>query len=487
MQLNHPGLLRHQAYINGQWVDAQNGQTQEVFNPYDRSSLGTVPDMGAVETRQAIEAAQVAFLKWRAKSANGRAKILKKWYALQLQHLHDLAQILTSEQGKPVAEAIGEIKYGASFVEWFAEEARRVYGDLIPGHGRDKRVMAIKQPIGVVGAITPWNFPNAMITRKVAPALAAGCTVVIKPAEDTPFSALALAELAHQAGFPPGVFNVITTAQPASVGDELTANPKVRKLSFTGSTAVGKLLLGKCAHTVKKVSMELGGNAPFIVFDDADLEAAVEGAIASKYRNAGQTCICANRIYVQQGIYEAFTEKFREATAQQKIGSGFEEEITIGPLINSAALQKVERLVGEAKDQGAKVLTGGKKHQNGLAGYFYEPTVLTNVSPEMSIHNEEIFGPVAPVYVFETVEEVIHLANHTEYGLAAYFYGRDYARIWKVAEALDYGMIGINTGMISTVAAPFGGVKESGIGREGSKYGIEEYLEIKYLCWGGVK
>ncbi|MEM9921008.1 MAG: NAD-dependent succinate-semialdehyde dehydrogenase [Bacteroidota bacterium] len=483
--LKNPSLLRNQSYINGEWTDAANGATFEVVNPFDFSIVGSVPDMGAEETRQAIDAAHKAFEGWRSKTATKRARILKKWFELQLAHRNDLALLLTTEQGKPLAEAKGEIAYGASFVEWFAEEARRVYGDVIPGHMADKRVMAIKQPIGVVGAITPWNFPSAMITRKVAPALAAGCTVVIKPSDETPLSALALVALAEEAGFPPGVLNVVTAKDPAPVGDELTSNPLVRKLSFTGSTRVGKILLEKCAPSVKKVSLELGGNAPFIVFEDADLDEAVKGAMTSKYRNSGQTCICANRFFVHASIYDAFTEKFQEAVRRQKVGSGLESSSQVGPLINGAALSKVDRLVKEATSQGALALTGGKVIDTEV-GHFYEPTVLSKVTDRMQIFREEIFGPVAPVFSFETEEEVIRLANDTEYGLAAYFYGRDYARIWRVAEALEYGMVGINTGAISTVAAPFGGVKHSGMGREGSKYGIEEYLEIKYLCWGGV-
>ena len=473
--------MRNKAYINGQWVGANNNAVYAITNPFDQSVVGLAPDMGAGETKAAIEAAREAFNTWRAYSAEKRARILRQWYELQLDHVDDLALILTTEQGKPLAEAKGEIKYGASFVEWFAEEARRVYGDVIPAHRADKRITVIKQPIGVVAAITPWNFPNAMITRKVAPALAAGCTVVIKPAEDTPLSALALAVLAEQAGFPPGVFNIVTTKHPAEVGEEMTRNPIVRKLSFTGSTPVGKLLMRQCAGTVKKVSLELGGNAPFIVFDDADIDAAVQGAMASKYRNAGQTCVCANRLYAQSGVYEEFTQKLSEAVKQQKLGSGLEQGVTIGPLINDAAMQKAERLVSDAVAKGASVLTGGSRLEK---GNFFEPTVLTGVTGAMAISQEEIFGPIAPVYSFDTETEVVERANDTPFGLAAYFYGRDYARIWRVAEALEYGMIGINTGMISTTVAPFGGIKESGLGREGSKYGMDDFLEIKYMCWG---
>ena len=487
MNLSHPALLQNKAYINGQWSDAQNRQTYPIHNPYDGSLITHVPDMGAAETRQAIEAAAEAFKDWRSRTAGERSSILRKWYELQMANLEDLAVLLTTEQGKPLSEARGEIRYGAGFIEWFAEEAKRAYGDVIPGHAPDKRIVAIKQPIGVVAAITPWNFPNAMITRKVAPALAAGCTVVIKPAEDTPLSALALAELAEQAGFPPGVFNIITTSRPVVVGEEMTSNSQVRKLSFTGSTPVGKLLMKQCADTVKKVSLELGGNAPFIVFEDADLDAAVQGAIASKYRNAGQTCVCANRIFVQEEIYDAFALKFSKAVSQQKVGSGLDQGVSIGPLINQAALEKVQRLVADAKAKGAKIMTGGREYETNLKGHFYQPTVLSGVNANMDLSKEEIFGPVAPLFSFKTEKEVIHMANDTPFGLAAYFYGRDYARIWRVAETLEYGMVGINTGMISTPVAPFGGVKESGIGREGSKYGLEEYLEIKYLCWGGVE
>ncbi len=482
MQLNDQSLFRQQAFCNGEWIDAQSDQVFPIYNPYDQSLLAEVPDMNAQDTQVAIEAAAQALPAWRSKSAGGRAKLLKKWYQLIRKNVDDLALLLTSEQGKPLLEAKGEILYGASYVEWFAEEARRAYGDVIPGHGRSMRILTIKQPIGVVGAITPWNFPNAMITRKIAPALAAGCTVVLKPAEATPLSALALAELAQRAGFPPGVINIVTSNQAAEVGEELCRNPIVRKLSFTGSTRVGKILMRQCADTIKKLSLELGGNAPFIVFDDADLDAAVAGAIGAKYRNAGQTCICANRIYVQAGIYDDFVAAFQKAVGQLEMGNGLDEDVVIGPLINQAALDKVERLVKEALAGGAAVLTGGEA----ATGYFYPPTVLVDAKPDMAIHREEIFGPVAPVYRFQEEVEVIELANATEYGLACYFYGRDYARIWRVAEALEYGMVGINTPAISTAAAPFGGVKESGIGREGSKYGLEEFMEIKYMCFGGV-
>ena len=485
MQLKNETLFKQKAYINGDWIAAHDGSTFAVSNPFDGSHLADVPNMGGAETHHAIKAAHEAFGSWKKTTAAQRAKLLKKWYELQIANATDLATILTMEQGKPLAEAKGEILYGASFVEWFAEEARRVYGDTIPGHGADKRIVTIKQPVGVAAAITPWNFPNAMITRKVAPAIAAGCTVVIKPAEDTPLSALALAELADQAGFPPGVFNVITTKNPKSVGDELTSNPLVRKLSFTGSTPVGKHLMAQCAQTVKKLSLELGGNAPFIVFDDADLDDAVEGAIASKYRNAGQTCVCANRLYAQAGIYNAFTEKLAQRVEELKMGNGMDTGVSVGPLINQAALNKVNHLVTDATSKGAKVLTGGE--QEGSDSYFYQPTVITGVDQTMDISTEEIFGPVAPVFKFDTEEEVIDMANNTPFGLASYFYGRDYARIWRVAEALEYGMVGINTGMISTTVAPFGGIKESGFGREGSKCGMDDFLEIKYMCFGGVE
>ncbi len=486
MELQNPKLLQHNAYINGQFSNAQDLKTFPVHNPYNGDKIAEVADCGVEETRHAIEKANEAFTSWRQLTGTERGQILRRWYELQIENLDDLATILTMEQGKPLEEAKGEIRYGASFVEWFAEEARRVYGDTIPGHQRDKRIVVIKQPVGVVAAITPWNFPNAMITRKVAPALAAGCTVVIKPPQLTPLSALALAVLAEEAGFPPGVFNIITSSSAGIVGGELTANPIVRKLSFTGSTAVGKVLLKQCADTVKKLSMELGGNAPFIVFDDADVDAAVEGAIASKYRNAGQTCVCTNRIFVQDGIYDSFIKKFTEAVKSLQIGDGMKEGVTIGPLVEENAVRFVESIVSDATSKGATVLTGGKRYGIEEHTLIYEPTILTNVNPDMQVFSEEIFGPVAPVFKFQTEEEVIRLANDTPFGLASYFYGRDYARIWRVAEALEYGMVGINTGMISTTVAPFGGIKESGFGREGSKYGIDDYLETKYLCWGGI-
>ena len=486
MQLKNKNLLQTQAYIDGAFSSAASGATFPVTNPYDGSKLAEVADCGAEDTERAIQAAAKAFKVWRKFSAGKRARILKAWYLLQIENAADLAQILTLEQGKPLGEAKGEIRYGASFVEWFAEEARRIYGDVIPGHQNDKRIITIKQPVGVVAAITPWNFPSAMITRKVAPALAAGCTVVIKPSELTPLSALALAELATQAGFPPGVINIVTTNKAPEVGTAMTASPIVRKLSFTGSTMVGKLLLGQCAATVKKVSLELGGNAPFIVFDDADMDKAVAGAVAAKYRNAGQTCICANRIFVQSSVYDDFITRFTEVVKEQQLGDGMTAGTVVGPMIEEKAICSVEAIVSDAKDKGGLVLTGGQRSGSG-SSLLFEPTVVGNATRDMKVFTTEIFGPVAPVFRFETEEEVIEMANDTEYGLASYFYGRDYARIWRVAEALEYGMVGINTGMISTTVAPFGGVKHSGFGREGSKYGMDDYLEIKYLCWGGVE
>ncbi len=484
IELNNPALLKTQCYINGKWSNANDGATLDVHNPFDKKVIARVPDMQLQECQEAIDAAHDAFHIWKKYSANRRAKILKKWYALQLKNVDDLATILTLEQGKPLAEAKGEIRYGASFVEWFAEEARRIYGDVIPGHGSDKRITVIKQAVGVVGAITPWNFPSAMITRKVAPALAAGCTVVIKPSELTPLSAFALAELAEQAGFPAGVLNIITTSNASLIGQELTSNPKVKKISFTGSTEVGKILLRQSADSVKRVSLELGGNAPFIVFDDADIEAAVEGAIASKFRNAGQTCICSNRIFVQESIYDDFVSKLKESVAQLHLGNGMDKGVNVGPLIEPKALAFVEKVVEDAHSKGAKILAGGKVSESN--NLIYEPTIIIHPTTDMMVFKEEIFGPVAPVFKFKTEEEVIALANDTNYGLASYFYGRDYARIWRVAEALEYGMVGINTGMISSAVAPFGGVKESGFGREGSKYGIEDFVNIKYMCWGGI-
>jgi succinate-semialdehyde dehydrogenase/glutarate-semialdehyde dehydrogenase len=484
MKLNNQGLFQQKAYINGRFLHAKAQKTFPVFNPFNNDKIADVADCGATDTKEAIDNANEAFKSWRQLTGTERSKILRRWFDLQIEHLDDLAKILTLEQGKPINEARGEIRYGASFVEWFAEEAKRVYGDTIPGHQRDKRIMVIKQPVGVVAAITPWNFPNAMITRKVAPALAAGCTVVIKPPKLTPLSSLALAVLAEEAGFPPGVLNIITSSNARAIGGELTGNPVVRKLSFTGSTPVGKNILKQCADTVKKVSMELGGNAPFIVFDDADIDAAVEGAIVSKYRNAGQTCVCTNRIFAQEKVYEEFTQKFTKAVKAQKIGNGLQEDVSIGPLVEESAIRFVEGVVEDAISKGAQVLTGGKRYNSEKDTLIYEPTILANVNRDMQVYSEEIFGPVAPVFKFKTEEEVIALANDTPFGLASYFYGRDYARIWRVAEALEYGMVGINTGMISTTVAPFGGIKESGFGREGSKYGMDDYLEIKYLCWG---
>jgi succinate-semialdehyde dehydrogenase/glutarate-semialdehyde dehydrogenase len=480
MQLRDPGLLRAQAHIDGAWTEAAT--TFAVRNPASGETLANVPDLGAAETRRAIEAANRAWPAWRQKTGKERAAVLRKWFELIMANVDDLALIMTSEQGKPLPEAKGEVAYGASFVEWFAEEAKRVYGDTIPSPTPDRRLIVLKQPIGVCAAITPWNFPAAMITRKIAPALAAGCTVVIKPAEQTPLTALALVELASRAGFPAGVINVVTASAESApkVGAELTANPIVRKLSFTGSTEVGRLLMAQCAPTIKKISLELGGNAPFIVFDDADVDAAVEGAMASKYRNAGQTCVCANRLLVQEGIYEAFAAKLAAKVGELKVGSGLDEGTTQGPLIDAQAIEKVEAHVADALAKGARVLTGGKRHARG--GTFFEPTVLADVTPEMRCAREETFGPVAPLFRFRDEAEAIALANATEYGLAGYFYARDVGRIWRVAEALEYGMVGINVGIIANEVAPFGGVKQSGIGREGSRYGIEEYLELKYLC-----
>ncbi|AMV71924.1 NADP-dependent succinate-semialdehyde dehydrogenase [Desulfuromonas carbonis] len=481
--LKEQGLFRQQCYIDGEWLDADNGVTLEVTNPATNAILGTIPKMGATETRRAIEAAHRALPAWRAKTAQERSNILRKWYELLLQHQDDLAVLMTAEQGKPLAESRGEIAYAASFIEWFAEEGKRVYGDVIPPHQADKRIVVLKEPIGVCAAITPWNFPSAMITRKAGPALAAGCTMVVKPATATPYSALALAELARQAGVPRGVFSVVTGSS-AEIGGELTANPIVRKLTFTGSTEVGKQLIAACAGTVKKVSMELGGNAPFIVFDDADLDAAVEGAMVSKYRNTGQTCVCTNRFLVQEGVYDAFAEKLAAAVRRMTVGDGLKGETQQGPLIDMGALETVEKHVADAVAKGARVVTGGKRHA--LGGSFYEPTVLAEATPGMLIAKEETFGPVAPLFRFQTEEEAIHMANDTEFGLASYFYSRDIGRIWRVAEAVEYGIVGVNTGLISTTVAPFGGVKESGTGREGSKYGIEDFLEIKYLCMGGI-
>jgi succinate-semialdehyde dehydrogenase/glutarate-semialdehyde dehydrogenase len=484
MKLHDAALLKTQAHIDGRWCDAESGRSFAVTNPADGAEIARVPAMGAVETRRAIAAAAAALPAWRARTAKERAGLLKRWFELIMAAQDDLAVLMTAEQGKPLAEAKGEVAYGAAFIEWFAEEGKRVYGDVIPGHLPGRRIVVTKEPIGVVAAITPWNFPNAMITRKCAPALAAGCTVVVKPAEDTPLSALALAELAQRAGIPAGVFNIVTTDDPAAVGDELCANPLVRKLSFTGSTEIGKLLMKQCAGTVKKVALELGGNAPFIVFDDADLDAAVAGAMASKYRNTGQTCVCANRLLVQDGVYDAFAAKLAEAVGRLKVGPGLGGDTQQGPLINAQAVEKVERHISDAVAKGARVLTGGKRHA--LGGTFFQPTILADVTTEMLCAREETFGPVAPLFRFHSEEEAIRMANATEFGLAAYFYARDIGRVWRVADALEYGIVGINEGIISTEVAPFGGMKESGIGREGSKYGIEEFVEIKYLCMGGM-
>ncbi len=483
LPLKDPSLFRQQAYIAGRWEEADSGRVTEVTNPATGELIGTIPNLGTNETRRAIEAAQRALPDWRARTAKERAQILRKWFELMMANQEDLAVLMTIEQGKPLAESRGEIAYAAAFLEWFAEEGKRAYGDVIPAHGRDKRIVVLKQPIGVCAAITPWNFPSAMITRKVAPALAAGCTMVIKPSELTPYSALAMCVLAERAGVPPGVVSAVT-GDAKTIGAELTSNPIVRKLSFTGSTAVGKTLMAQCAPTLKKLSLELGGNAPFIVFDDADLDTAVAGAIASKYRNAGQTCVCANRIYVQSGIYDRFAERLAERAASMKVGNGLESDTVIGPLIDERAVTKVEAHVSDALAKGAKVLTGGTR-LNG-PGTFYTPTVLTGVSADMLPMREETFGPVAPLMRFDTDDEAIALANASEFGLAGYFYSTNIRRVWRVAEALECGIVGINEGIISTEVAPFGGIKESGIGREGSKYGLEEYLEIKYLCFGGI-
>lgn len=482
MKLLRPNLLKTDNYINGEWVSSPG--KYKVFDPANSEILTECSDAGKSETKLAIDAASAALESWMDRPAKERSVIMKRWNDLILQNIDDLAMILTREQGKPLTEAKGEIKYGASFIEWFAEEAKRNYGDIIPTYANSKRILVIKQAVGVVAAITPWNFPNAMITRKVAPALAAGCTVVIKPSEETPLSAYALAALADEAGFPKGVLNVVCGVKAPEIGGELTSNPLVRKLSFTGSTPVGKLLMKQCADTVKKVSLELGGNAPFIVFDDADLDEAVKGAISSKYRNAGQTCVCANRILVQEKVYDTFAEKYAVEVAKLKVGTGTESGVEIGPLINDKAMEKVERLVADAIDKGAKAITGGYKNENG--GRFYEPTVLTGVTSEMACSKEEIFGPVAPLFMFKTEEEAIFMANDTNAGLAAYFYSRDIGRIWRVSEKLEYGMVGVNDGLISTEVAPFGGIKESGMGREGSKYGLEDFVEIKYILHGGL-
>jgi succinate-semialdehyde dehydrogenase/glutarate-semialdehyde dehydrogenase len=481
MKLNDKKLLRTQCYIDGQWVDGK--ETMAVTNPANGDEIVQVPKLGGEETRRAIEAAERAFHDWRAKTAAERGTILRRWYELMHEHADDLAAIMTSEQGKPLSESKGEVGYAASFLQWFAEEAKRIYGDIIPEHQADKRIVVTKEPIGVCAAVTPWNFPLAMITRKAGPALAAGCTMVLKPAEQTPLSALALAELGERAGIPAGVFSVVV-GDPKAIGGEITSSPIVRKLTFTGSTPVGKMLMEQCAATMKKLSLELGGNAPFIVFDDADLDAAVEGAIASKYRNTGQTCVCANRLLVQDGVYDEFAKKLAERVGGMKVGDGFDEGVTVGPLIDDNALAKVEEHVTNAVEHGAEVLTGGKRHA--LGGSFYEPTVLTGVTTEMQVAGEETFGPVAPLFRFRSERDAVELANDVDAGLASYFYTRDMARAWRVGRHLEYGIVGINTGLISTEVAPFGGVKESGLGREGSKYGIEDFLEIKYMCMGGI-
>ena len=482
--LRDPALLRDRCYVDGAWVEADSGRRFDVDNPGDGSVVGSVPDMGAAEARRAIEAAERALPAWRALPAKERSRIVRKWHDLILANADDLALILTTEQGKPLAEAKGEILYGASFVEWFAEEGTRVYGDTIPSPTADRRLIVLKQAIGVCAAITPWNFPSAMITRKLAPGLAVGCTFVLKPAEQTPFSALALAELAERAGFPKGVINMVTGDAP-SIGKEMCANPVVRKVTFTGSTEVGRILMRQSADTIKKLSLELGGNAPFIVFDDADLDAAADGAMASKYRNAGQTCVCANRIYVQEGVYDAFAQKLAERLAKLKVGKGTDAGVTLGPLIDAQGLAKVEEHVADAVAKGAKVVVGGKR--SALGGRFYEPTLLTGVTPEMKVSREETFGPVAPLFRFKDEADALRLANATEFGLAGYFYSRDVGRIFRVAEGMETGMVGVNVGNISNEVAPFGGVKQSGLGREGSKYGIEDFLEIKYVCLGGIQ
>ncbi|MCX8231623.1 MAG: NADP-dependent succinate-semialdehyde dehydrogenase [Alphaproteobacteria bacterium] len=483
MKLADSKLFRQQAYIAGQWSDADSGDKISVNNPATNDTLGSVPKMGGAETRRAIDAAAAAYPAWRAKTGKERAAILRRWFELMMANQDDLGVLMTAEQGKPLAESKGEIAYAASFIEWFGEEAKRIYGDTIPSHAVDKRIVVLKEPIGVTAAITPWNFPAAMITRKAGAALAAGCPMVIKPASQTPFSALALAELGERAGIPAGVLSVVT-GSAVEIGAEMTGNPTVRKLSFTGSTEIGKKLMVQSAATMKKLSLELGGNAPFIVFDDADLDAAVEGAIASKYRNTGQTCVCANRLLVQEGVYDRFAEMLGEAVSKLRVGNGLEGETEQGPLIDMAAVEKVEEHVADALGKGARLIMGGARHS--LGGTFYQPTVLADVTPAMLVSKEETFGPLAPLYRFSTDEEALSMANDTEFGLASYFYSRDIGRVWRVSEGLEYGIVGINTGLISTEVAPFGGIKESGLGREGSKYGIEDYLEIKYLCVGGI-
>mgnify|MGYP006080222559 FL=1 len=481
MDIKDKSLLRSEAYINGEWIKKET--TFSVYNPYNQVKIAEVSDCTQVDTESAITAADHAFQIWSNYTANKRSRILQNWYKLIIENATDLAHILTIEQGKPLQEAIGEIKYGASYIEWFAEEAKRVYGDVIPGQSRKNRITVIKQPVGIVGAITPWNFPSAMITRKVAPALAAGCTVIVKPSEFTPLSALALAELSDRAGFPKGVINIITTKDAAAIGQSLTSNSKVKKISFTGSTPVGKIVLKQSADQIKKVTLELGGNAPFIVFADADIDAAVSGCYDSKFRNGGQTCVCTNRIFLHESIHNEFIEKFATKVKSIKTGYGLDKGVEIGPMINEDAVIKDINLIKDATNKGAKVIAGGMRKK----GLFIEPTILCNIDSNMDIFSSEIFGPIAAIYKFNSESEVIEMANNTKYGLASYFYGRDYALIWRVAEALEFGMVGINTGLMSTVTAPFGGIKESGFGREGSKYGIDEYLNIKYMCWGGVE
>jgi succinate-semialdehyde dehydrogenase/glutarate-semialdehyde dehydrogenase len=483
MQLKESSLLKSQSFIDGKWVGADTGAVREVRNPADGELLTTVPDAGTAEARRAIEAAHRAFPGWRSRTAEDRGRILRRWFELMMTHQEDLARLMTSEQGKPLTESRGEIAYAASFIEWFAEEGRRIYGDVIPSPWPDKRIVVTREPVGVCAAITPWNFPAAMITRKAGPALAAGCTMVVKPAMQTPLSALAMAELAARAGVPAGVFSVIT-GDARKIGAELTGNPLVRKFSFTGSTDTGRLLAAQCVPTLKHLSLELGGNAPFIVFDDADLDAAVEGAIASKYRNTGQTCVCANRLLVQDSVYDAFSRKLAVAVSKLKVGNGMDSGVEQGPLIDQAALAKVEQLMSDAVSQGARALVGGRRHS--LGGTYYEPTILVGVTPKMRLAREEIFGPVAPLFRFAQESDAICMANDTEFGLAAYFYARDVGRVWRVSSALECGIIGINTGLISTAVAPFGGMKQSGVGREGSRYGIDEYLEMKYLCMGAI-
>lgn len=476
-------LLKTLAYVNGEWVTAASGKTFDVINPANGELLAAIPDMDRDDVRKAIDAADAAWPAYRDLTANDRAQLLKKWFALIMHYQEDLARLMTMECGKVLTESLGEVMYGASFIEWFAEEARRTYGDVIPPPTKDKRIVVIKQSIGVVAALTPWNFPLAMITRKVAPALAAGSSVVVKPPSETPLTALAISWLAQQAGFPPGVYNTVTTSDNSGIGKELCENRKVRKLSFTGSTAVGKILMSQCSSTLKKLSLELGGNAPFIVFDDADIDAAVKGAMASKFRNSGQTCVCVNRLFAQDGIYDEFVEKFTKAVAKLKVGNGLDKDVQVGPMISKKGVDKVKRHVQDAIEKGAVLLQGGKQ----MEGLFFEPTVLGGATGEMIISKEEVFGPVAPVFRFSTEEEVIKMANDTEYGLAAYFYSKNVSRCWRVAEALESGMVGINEGVISTTVAPFGGVKESGLGREGSKYGMDYFMEIKYLCFGGIQ